>query len=189
MYSLGTFEIGIGDLPSPCFPQLPTSPCLHKDCMLFRTYYGEKVLYGWLVFLCILQTVQAVLVPDHLFKDICSVFVQPWKTDSSAFLSTRWNALSRLKTEAPKAPMVWKHTPLTVQVLPGLLCPPDTESTHILATSNVVSNEVIFSYSEIFSLMPASMKLWQANLLPSCKVGNIWDLPQFLTPINQNSCL
>lgn len=65
--------------------------------MLFLTYYGGIVLYGWLVFLCILQAVQTVLALNNLFKDVCSVFVQPWKTDSSVCLSTSWECFVKPK--------------------------------------------------------------------------------------------
>lgn len=55
------------------------------------------VLHGWLVFLHILQAVQTVLALNHLFKDVFSVFVQPWKTDSSVCPSTSWECFVQTK--------------------------------------------------------------------------------------------
>lgn len=86
--------------------------------MLFLTYCAWVVPYGWLMVLCILQTVQTVLALSHLFRDVCSVFVQFGKTDSSVFQAQGGSALSRLRDEGSKSSMFSNRTPLILQVLP-----------------------------------------------------------------------
>lgn len=161
-----------------------------KYLMLFLTYYGGIVLYGWLVFLCILQAVQAVLALNNLFKDVCSVFVQPWKTDSSLCPSTRWECFVQTKRwRFQKAPCSYNTCHWLCRCYLDHCLPWHRNIAHIQATGNAVNNEAIFSYPDFSSLMPAPRKVWQANLLPSLQEGKTWDLPWLLTPINQDSCL
>lgn len=70
---------------------------LYAPHVISDLLWRDMVLHGWLEFLRILQAIQTVLALNHLFKDVFSVFVQPWKTDSSVCPSTRWECFVQTK--------------------------------------------------------------------------------------------